>query len=198
MIYKVVWSLMLMMSAFCVSAEEKKCSVTDLIGDSGLVREYAKSDADLEWLTHAKVCDLGPYQVAVPEGKPDNSENTPVLLLKDGKPLFQRSSTDTMLFDPNTKGSKLTPLVNMWHQKDYKVERLFTDTVPNVNGEYTTLEDINYDGQPDRKIMRKGHEVSAFFIWYQGQWHPMQRTCMPLGKRCVAMEFIDGKWRQKK
>jgi hypothetical protein len=171
------------------------CSIGDQTGAKNAQDQALLRSEGYTWLENAKTCKVGRYVVTVPAS--DSGNDAPILIARDGKPVLERSSGDTMLFDPNLKRARADhPIVDIWHNAETgDVTRVWYQTVPDANGKYVMLYDMNFDGQPDSRSTWQGHELVTTEVWFEEKWVPMKNGCIEVGNKCIPARFGDGRWR---
>lgn len=161
--------------------------------DARLVRAV-----DEGWLLHARVCAVGHCTVAVPR-RPRGPQDRRIVAFLDGKPVMKRDHDSTLLFDPNPLHADVThPFVNViagTNGPDGRdVDRLWYQTTEGKDGSRTLTYDLNFDGQPDERIVSKGLDIVAGYVWYKNGWRRgrKQDNCVVYKHTCLDLKFSDG------
>lgn len=182
-----------------VATANASCSTRDVSGASTPIERSVLKAFGEGWLMNATVCQVGPYEVAVPQ-RSSGRDDRRILLLLHGKPVLQRMKGDTLLFDPNPAHAKLSyPIVSVWNGRPGKdVGHFWYRTIPGKNGRHVFVYDSDFDGQPDLRTIWKGKRVVKAFAWYQHQWRELRKGCIMISGRCAPAQMVDGEWRLKR
>lgn len=126
-----------------------------------------------EWMRNAYVCQMGEFEIATPTGSSPEHRNT-IFLFKKGKPVFYRQNDGTYIYSPKLEDAAFEKiLVNIWHGNERQdIERIWYDTVgkqPRI-----TIDDTNFDGQPDRKVVWRGGEIVEIYKWNEDRWQRVE------------------------
>jgi hypothetical protein len=190
-----------LLCCFVVNISYANCHVGSIIGDTDAEDLKILKAADEEWFANAKICEMGGYNVAIPVDA-DESKDHPIVIFRNGNlftkgnPVFLRENGSTSVYDPSGRESDFShAIVNIWSDSGaVSPGRILYRTVPTGSGEFVTVTDINFDGQPDSRIEWKGQEITKHFAWYEGRWYEMGRRCIKINAECRPAEFASGKW----
>ena len=191
-IKKVTLFLILLFFPFNTWAD---CTIGDFSGVTSEADQRAMKFLGLGWLKNAKICRVGPYEVAAPANTND-TVGSPILILKDGKPLLHRAKGSTMIFNPNLDKADFNhPIVNIWHSyRNDDIERLWYQTVPDEQQRYIMVYDLDFNGQPDTKTTWQKGDIVESYAWYKDRWHKMKDGCIIIEDKCFSAKFDNGQW----
>ena len=121
------------------------------------------------WMRNALVCQMGEFEIAIPADQEGNNTNI-IFVFKKGKPVFYRYDGVTSVYSPKLQDAAFDKsMVHIEHGGDNDdVKRLGYHTVgkdPKV-----TIDDTNFDGQPDIKTTWKNSEIIEMCIWKKDKW----------------------------
>jgi hypothetical protein len=166
---KLILSIIVIVFFVSCSSSKKGCEIRDISG--------VKTDQELkvlkvfgfDWMKKALVCRMGEFEVASPaESTGDNIDI--LFVFKKGKPVFYRQGGSTWIYSPKLQDAAFDKvMVNIEHGGDNdNITRFWYKTI----GKDTEvqIDDTNYDGQPDWRIVWKGHEIKEVYKWENSRW----------------------------
>ncbi len=170
------------------------CSVADISGAKTPMERRLLAAMGRGWMTHARVCKMGPYTVAVPAGS-GSAKDAPLMVMLDGRPVFERSAEDAIVFDPSSLNAIWDrPLVSVRTDASGKrIERLWYQTVPDRNGEYWEVYDLDFDGHADERVLWKGERIKEWFVRRRGGWHRLDLSGEPVKRKPSVEPPADAK-----
>lgn len=144
------------------------CKIMDISRARSTLEKEALKIIHLDWLQTAFVCQMGKYEVAVPSDK--NSKSNAIFVFRKNKPVFSNNNNGADIYSPNLKYAEIDkPVVELWYGgKSQDITRLWYQTI----GKYpfVNLDDMNFDGTPDVKIVQFKDGSSKWYKWYKGHW----------------------------
>jgi len=174
--------LLLLALAFPVATFARgDCSVTDISGAKTPLERRLLAAMGRKWLAHARVCRIGPYTVAVPAGA-GSAKDAPLMVMRDGHPVFERSAEDAIIFDPGSLNAIWDrPLVDVRTDASGKrIERLWYQTMPDQNGEYWEVYDLDFDGHADERVRWKGERIEEWLVRSGHTWQRLDLSGEPV------------------
>jgi hypothetical protein len=170
-----------------------ECRVADITGASSPGDARFLNKVGLGWLTHARVCVMGGFTVAVPENQTDAHL---INVYRGLKPVFQRTSDGTLVYSPTVPNNAIDQdIVNIWHPCEGDVSKLIYST--RGREPHVMVEDRTFSGRPDSRIVWLGHEIQQSFGMYQDAWHQMQKGKMLIDGQWQPMQFAESGWQVK-
>jgi hypothetical protein len=169
------------------------CQVNDITGTTDSRDKAIISIGGLDWLSHARVCEIGGFTIVVPAAQ---TEGHIIDVYKGLKPVFQRTRDGTLVFSPTVPDRRFDEdIVNIWHPCEGDVSRLFYTT--RGKEPHITVEDQTFVGLPNKRIVWNGHDIQETFVMYQDAWHQLDKGKMLIGDQWKPMRYTAGEWRIK-
>ena len=145
------------------------CDIRDISGAKTEKEIWLLKLAGYDWMQNAKVCTLGEFEVAVPEGAKEKDSRI-IFVFRKGKPVFYRDNGGTYIYSPKLEDAAIDKvLVHLWHgDDDEDIDRIWYQTIgkdPEI-----MIDDTNFDGQPDRKTIWKNRDIVEMYEWINNEW----------------------------
>lgn len=147
------------------------CEIRDISGVRTNEELQILKLTKMGWTRSATVCQMGEFEIATPSDEGSENQNT-IFLFRKGKPVFYRQDGGTYVYSPKLEDAAFDRvLVHIWHGNDeQEIKRLWYTTVdkePSIS-----IDDTNFDGQPDIKTVWKGNELIEMYKWSEHGWLP--------------------------